>query len=149
SQIFNTRGIIMAPLIGRREFLRATAAMTATAMTSAPLLSADAKPKLKKAVKYHMVKLNGSHLEKLELVKKCGFLGVELDCPGTDSLDELVKASKETGIACHGVINSMHWKPTHCLSHPDPKVRAHGLETLIGALKDAQTVGADTALLVP
>src|SRR5262245_4577353 len=98
--------------IGRRDFLRATAAITATAMTGAPLYPADTKPKLKKAVKYDMVRLKGSHLEKLELVKKCGFLGVEIDSPGTDKLDELVKASKDTGIAVHGVIDSVHWKQT-------------------------------------
>src|SRR4051812_17642503 len=103
--------------IGRRDFLRATAAITATALTSAPVYPADAKPKLKKAVKYDMVRVkNATHLEKLELVKKCGFLGVEIDSPGTDKLDELVKASKQTGIAVHGVIDSVHWKQT--LSSP-------------------------------
>ena len=35
------------------------------------------------------------------------------------------------------------------LSHPDEKVRAKGLEALVGALKDAKAVGADTVLLVP
>src|SRR5689334_14168389 len=74
--------------IGRRDFLRTTAAVTAAAMTGAPLFAADTKPKLKKAVKYAMVGVKGTHLEKLELVKKCGFLGVEIDSPGTEKLDE-------------------------------------------------------------
>src|SRR5206468_1624420 len=107
------------------------------------------KPRLKKAVKYSMVRLNGSHQQKLELVKKCGFLGVEIDSPGTPNLDELAAASKATGIAVHGVIDSVHWNKTHVLSHPDPKVRTRGLEALLGAIKDAKTVGADTVLLVP
>lgn len=133
--------------IGRRDFLRTTAAVTAAAVTGTTLYANEQKPKLKKAVKYGMVGIKGTHQEKLELVKKCGFLGVEIDSPGTGNLDELVKASKDTGIAVHGVIDSVHWRDT--LSHPDEKVRAKGLEALLGALKDAKTVGADTVLLVP
>lgn len=137
--------------IGRRDFLRMTAAVSAAAMTgfSLPAIAADKKPKLKKAVKYAMVQLKGTHLEKLELVKKCGFLGVEIDSPGTSDLEDLAKASKETGIAVHGAIDSVHWNKTHCLSHPDEAVRAKGLEALKVALHDAKTVGATTVLLVP
>src|SRR5437773_11596011 len=94
-----------------------------------------------------MVQIKGSHHDKLVLVKTCGFLGVEIDSPGTSRLDELVAASKATGIAVHGVIDSVHWKDT--LSHPDEQVRARGLAALTGALQDAKTVGADTVLLVP
>ena len=54
---------------------------------------------------------------------------------------------RETGVAIHGVIDSVHWRDT--LSHPDEKVRAKGLEALGPRLKDAKTVGADTVLLVP
>jgi hexulose-6-phosphate isomerase len=132
--------------IGRRDFLKTTAAVTAAVMAGG-LDAAQKKPALKKAVKYGMIQLKGSHQERLELAKRCGFLGVEIDSPGTANLDELVAASKATGIAVHGVIDSVHWRDT--LSHPDEKVRAKGLEALIGALKDAKTVGADTVLLVP
>lgn len=133
--------------IGRRDFLKVTAAVTAGVMAGG-LSAADTKPKLKKAVKYGMVQLKGgSHLERMELAKKCGFLGVEIDSPGTPNLDELVKAGKQTGVVIHGVIDSVHWKDT--LSSPDEKVRAKGLEALKTALQDAKTVGADTVLLVP
>lgn len=135
--------------LGRRDFLATTAAIAATALTGAPVF-ADEKPKakLKKAVKYGMVHVKGGdHLARLELAKKCGFLGVEIDSPGTGDLDALVKASKETGVVIHGVIDSVHWRDT--LSHPDEKVRAKGLAALEGAIKDAKTVGADTVLLVP
>jgi hexulose-6-phosphate isomerase len=136
--------------IGRRDFLRVTAAVTAAVVGGSRVYSFDdRKPKLKKAVKYAMVQIKGSHRDKLELVKTCGFLGAEIDSPGTKDLDDLLAASKSTGIAIHGVIDSVHWNKTHALSHPDPKVRARGLEALVGALKDAKTVGADTVLLVP
>jgi hexulose-6-phosphate isomerase len=149
--------------LGRRDFLHTTAAVTGAAVTGSYLFAEDRsgarvargagdtpakkKPKLKKAVKYGMIQLKGTHQERLELAKKCGFAGVEIDSPGTDKLDELAKASKETGVAVHGVIDSVHWRDT--LSSPDEKVRAKGLEALMGALQDAKTVGATTVLLVP
>ena len=128
--------------IGRRDFLRTAATISACAMTGvAPSFADDKKPRLKKAVKYGMVQLKGgSHHDRLALARKCGFLGVEIDSPGTAHLDELVKASRELDVAIHGVIDSVHWKDT--LSSPDEKVRAKGLEALIGALADAKTVGA-------
>ena len=135
--------------LGRREFLKVSTAVTAAVVSGRELTARDDKkrPMLKKAVKYGMVKLKGSHQEKLELVKNCGFLGVEIDSPGTDHLDELAKASEKTGIAVHGVIDSVHWRLT--LSSPDEAVRAKGLDALMGALKDAMTVDAETVLLVP
>jgi hexulose-6-phosphate isomerase len=137
---------MMRPL-GRREFLKVSAAVTATCTPGRLVADEPKKPVLKKAVKYDMVKAEGSHLSRFELVKKCGFLGVEINSPSKLPLDELVKASKETGIAIHGVIDSVHWSDT--LSHPDEAVRARGLKSLEGALQDAKTVGADTVLLVP
>jgi hexulose-6-phosphate isomerase len=134
--------------LGRRDFLHTTAAITASAVTGSYLFAEDKKkPKLRKAVKYGMIQLKGTHAGRLELARKCGFLGVEIDSPGTDKLDELAKASKETGVAVHGVIDSVHWRDT--LSSPDAQVRAKGLEALKGALQDAKTVGATTVLLVP
>jgi hexulose-6-phosphate isomerase len=134
--------------VGRREFLRVSAAVSAAAVAGpAALADEPKKPKLKKAVKLSMVRITGGHRDKLELVKRCGFQGVEIDSPGTPDLDDLVKASRETGIAVHGVIDSVHWRDT--LSHPDEAVRAKGLAALKVALQDCKTVGGDTVLLVP
>ena len=137
--------------LGRRDFLRfaaATAAAVLAARAGWAAPAAGKKPRLKKAVKYAMVRTKGSHRDKFELLKKLGFQGVEIDSPdGPRDLDELVKAQDATGIAVHGVIDSRHWKDT--LSHPDPAVRAKGLAALETALDDAKTVGADTVLLVP
>src|SRR5580692_11782306 len=127
--------------LGRRDFLHTTAAVTAAAMTGSSLFAEEKKkPKLNKAVKYGMIQLKGTHLERLELAKKCGFAGVEIDSPGTDKIDELAKASKDSGVAVHGVIDSAHWRETHRLSSPDESARAKGLEALKGALQDAKTV---------
>lgn len=141
----------MAQPIGRRDFLCRGAGITASFVALWNPSSALAQPrkvKLKKAIKYSMIRWpNATHREKLDLAKKCGFQGVEIDSPGTPQLDELVRASKETGIVIHGVIDSVHWHQP--LSDPDEKVRAKGLEALLTAIRDAQVVGAETVLLVP
>jgi hexulose-6-phosphate isomerase len=130
----------------RRSFLAASAAAS-IALSAASSAEAAKKPKLKKAVKYGMIRPGKTPTEKFNIIKKLGFLGVEIDSPSGLDLTAIVKATKETGILVHGVIDSVHWRDT--LSHPDEKVRAKGLAALRGALKDAKTVGADTCLLVP
>lgn len=137
---------------GRREFLKVCAAVSASVLggeaAAQPAAQPAARPRLRKAVKYGMVQIpNGTHKQRLDLAKRCGFAGVEIDSPGTPNLDDLVAASKETGVAIHGVVDSVHWRDT--LSHPDEAVRARGLAALTGAIEDARRVGADTVLLVP
>lgn len=129
----------------RRQFFAASAAIAA-----APLFAAEDKPKtskLKKAVKYGMIGVKGSPTDKFNAIKKLGFLGVEIDSPSGLKLDEVVAATKETGIVVHGVIDSVHWQDT--LSSPREEIRAKGLKALLGGIADAKTVGADTVLLVP
>jgi hexulose-6-phosphate isomerase len=130
----------------RRDFFRAAAG---AALAAGAAVAADAPklPRLKKAVKYGMVRVKGTPTEKFALLQKLGFQGVEIDSPSTLNLDDLVAARDATGVVIHGVIDSVHWgKP---LSHPNEAVRAEGLAALRTALKDARKVGADTALLVP
>jgi len=133
--------------IGRREFLRVCAAVSAALTPTAVVAQEPKRPRLRKAVKYGMIQHRGSHKDRLDLARRCGFAGVEIDSPGTQNLDDLVAASKETGVVIHGVIDSVHWRDT--LSHPDEAVRARGLMALTGALEDARKVGATTVLLVP
>jgi hexulose-6-phosphate isomerase len=133
--------------IDRRRFLKSTLATTAVLTAGGAVAAEEKKPKLKKALKYGMIKIKGSIQDKFELIKSLGFLGVEMDSPSDIDKDEAVKARDKTGIVIHGVIDSRHWKDT--LSDPDEKVRAKGLEALETAVKDAKVYGADTALLVP
>jgi hexulose-6-phosphate isomerase len=133
--------------VTRRQFLSASAAAGA-AIAGGSIRAADTrKPKLKKAVKYGMIGIKGSIQEKFELIKRLGFLGVEIDSPSNVNKEEAVKARDATGIAIHGVIDSVHWKDT--LSHPKEEVRARGLEALKTALNDAKTYGAENVLIVP
>jgi L-ribulose-5-phosphate 3-epimerase len=137
----------MIPRINRRRFLHSTLATTAALAAGAAPVADKKKPKLKKAVKFDMIKIDAPIEKKLELIKSLGFLGVEMNSPSNINKDEAVKARDRTGIAIHGIIDSVHWKDT--LSHPDEKVRAKGLAALKGALDDALVYGADTVLLVP
>lgn len=132
--------------MNRREFITTSAAATAI-LTSPLAFAADAKPKLKKAVKYGMIKDGKTVKEKFELIKKLGFQGCEIDSPSGLNLKEANEAQEATGIKIHGVIDSVHWRDT--LSHSDEKVREKGLKALEGAIQDAATVKADTVLLVP
>jgi L-ribulose-5-phosphate 3-epimerase len=135
----------------RREFLETTlagAAVAAGAIAPAPLVAAEKKRHLRKAVKYGMIKVPGASIEdKFKLIKSLGFEGVEVDSPGNLDRDEAARAQQSTGIKIHGVIDSVHWRTR--LSDPDPKVRAAGVEALRTAIDDAKFLGADTVLLVP
>jgi hexulose-6-phosphate isomerase len=135
----------------RREFLAAAlAAGWAGQMLRMPRLwAADHdEPKLKKAVKFGMIKVPGASIEeKFNLIKSLGFAGVELDSPSDVDREEAASAQAKTGIKIHGVIDSVHWQQR--LSDPDAAVRARGVAALRTAIDDAKFYGADTVLLVP
>ncbi len=138
----------MSVQLDRRTFLHSSLGGLALLAGNQSLAAQPAaKPKLKKAVKYDMIRIKGSAQDKFELIKSLGFLGVEVNSPSNLNRQELVQARDKTGIAIHGVIDSIHWKVR--LSDPDPDVRAKGLAGLRTALEDAKLYGADTVLLVP
>ena len=134
--------------IDRRDFLQASLT-GAVLLAGETAFSAQEKKgrQLKKAVKFDMIRINGSIQKKFELIKGLGFRGVEMNSPSDIDKKEAVKARDKTGIVIHGVIDSIHWNVR--LSDPDAKVRARGLAGLRTALNDAKTYGATTVLLVP
>ena len=130
--------------LSRRSFvMSASAAALAAAL---PVSAAPARP-YKLAVGYGMIGIKGTVLEKFQLLKDVGFDGVEINAPGAVNRDEALAACDKTGIAVHGVVDSVHWGTR--LSDPDPAVREKGLKGLLAALEDAKFLGADTVLLVP
>jgi L-ribulose-5-phosphate 3-epimerase len=140
----------------RREFLDAAgraAVVAPLAMGGVEFLAgtsrADdkARPKLRKAVKYGMIRIKGSIEDKFALIKSLGFEGVEFDSPSSIDRDEAVRARDKTGIVIHGVIDSVHWRVR--LSDPSAAVRAKAVEALGTALEDAKYYGATTVLIVP
>ncbi len=139
----------MNQLHNRRDFLKSTLAASAAAALPMQFALADEvkKPKLRIAVKYGMIKHEGSIEDKFNLIKKLGLQGVEVDSPSGLNKAEAKAAAEKTGIVIHGVIDSVHWRDT--LSSSDTEVRAKGLAALNGAIEDAAFFGCDTVLLVP
>ncbi|MEM7316930.1 MAG: sugar phosphate isomerase/epimerase family protein, partial [Planctomycetota bacterium] len=105
------------------------------------------KPTIYKSVKWGMIGIKGSVLDKFKLQKDLGYDGMELDSPTNVDLDEAISASKATGMPIHGVVDSIHWQQR--LSSPDPKIRQIGREALDQALKDTYKLGGSSVLLVP
>ena len=137
----------MITVLSRRDLLKATVATSVLPTLTAQAQQTPKKPKLRIAVKYGMIKVGASVEEKLNVVKKLGLEGVEVDSPSGLDKAEVKAASEKTGMMIHGVIDSVHWRDT--LSHPDEAVRAKGLAALLGAIEDAAFYGSDTVLLVP
>lgn len=131
--------------MNRRNFVQ-SAACASLALT-VPAMAQAKKPGLKIAVKYGMIRAGATPLEKLQLAKKLGIQGVEVDSPSGLDKEAAKKAAQETGVTIHGVIDSVHWRDT--LSSPDAATRDKGVKALIGALEDAKFFGSDTVLLVP
>ncbi len=135
-------------MTNRRQFMGAGVGVAAAAMSPGFAFGAPAKaPKLKKAVKFGMIKQGATVEEKFALIKSLGFAGVEMDSPSSLDRQEVVKARDKTEVVIHGVVDSIHWKQR--LSDPDPEVRAKGLDGLKTAIEDARFYGATTVLLVP
>jgi L-ribulose-5-phosphate 3-epimerase len=145
--------------VHRRDFLHAAgAALAATSLATASLSRATAAEpaakasgkqptRMKKAVKYGMIQVDGPVLAKFKLLKDLGFDGVELDAPSSLDADEVLRARDETELPIHGVVDSAHWNDT--LTDADPAVRASGVRALERALRDSKLYGGSTVLLVP
>ncbi len=117
----------------RRHFL------AASALACGPLLSPASVPagpdppaqplKLKKAVKFHMIRERLSVLDKFKLLKDVGFQGTEIHVRSKVDVSEAVKAVEKTGVRVHGFLNS---------SLPDLKY----------AIDQAKALGATSVLVV-
>lgn len=113
-----------------------------------PAAGQPSRPMAKISLKWSMIEEDGlSILEKFQLVRDLGFDGVELDAPNDLPRDEVLDARDRTGVAIPGVVNSMHWKTP--LTDPDPATRQACVDSMITALRDGKSYGADTVLLVP
>lgn len=158
--------------LNRRDFLAISTSVIGAAGAAAPVLAAPVlaapfpyqpaatDPKgapptpattpnrtLKKAVMYGMIAEGKTVLERFQLLKDCGFHGVEMDSPSKIALNEVVDAMEKTGIKVHGLVDSVHWQ--FHLNSPEPEVRKKGVEALQTALRDGKALGSSSILLVP
>lgn len=132
----------------RRQAMAATAGAAAAACLGESLgWGAEEEPRIKKAVKIGMVRIEGGLLEKFQLLKRLGYDGVELDSPARYGEGEALAARDESGLPIHGVVDSVHWNQR--LSDPDPEVRAQGVAALKTAIVDSHAYGGTSVLLVP
>jgi hexulose-6-phosphate isomerase len=137
----------MPDSIDRRDFLKSSCALAAAALAvpAASALAAESSDRrLKKAVKLSMVQGSASLVEKFKMLKELGFDGIDID--QRVEHDDVRRAREESRLVVHGVVDYDHWKLP--LSHPDPKVRAQGLEVLKTSLRDSKVYGGTTVLLV-
>jgi hexulose-6-phosphate isomerase len=82
------------------------------------------------------------------MIKEAGFEQVELPTtPDKEKAQEMLDASKQTGIRIHSVMNSDHWRLP--LSSTDPAVVSGSVKGMETSLRNAKLWGADAVLLVP
>jgi len=125
----------------RRTFMSGVAA--------APLAAnAAGRLPIKKAVEFNMLPATIPVLERFQLARDAGF--EEIECPTTpaaDKAEEILAASKKTGLAIHSVMNMEHWRSP--LSSPDPAVVERSMDGMRTSLQNAKLWEASTVLLVP
>ncbi len=120
--------------LARRHFLKSTTSAAVCGLVG-PVSSGFASSgplagKIKIAVKYQMIREDGmSVVEKFRMLKEAGFDGTELSVKDEVDVDEIITATRETGLLVHGVVNS---------SNPD----------IVSAVQLAGRVGADSVLIV-
>src|ERR1039458_8859727 len=129
----------MTPLT-RRGFL--------TSVAAAPLAAAAASTRLpiRKAVEFSMLPASLSVAPRFQLTPECG----PFQCPPTpdqSQAEEMLAASKASGLRIHSVMNSEHWRSP--LSSGDPAVVEKSMEGMRTSLRNAKLWGSDTVLLVP
>ncbi len=91
--------------MNRRTFLKPSAGAVAAAAMAAPGAPAgEFTGKIKKAVKFNMIRVDATPLEKLRMLKELGFDGVEPKFDEQVEPEELLAASRETGVEIHGVV---------------------------------------------
>ena len=147
--------------LDRRTFLRSAAALavgggllnraafafgqpSGDASTSG---SPSAKGRIYKSVKWGMIEVDGSVLDKFQLQKELGYDGMELVSPSDLKADEVRRASEQTGMPVHGLVDMKHWEIR--LSSPDSAVRDQGVAILEQCLRDCKAFGGSSVLLVP
>ncbi len=138
----------MESIVTRRRFLASAAAAAAALAMRRPHAMAAAESGLKKALVISMLPKNLTTLERFRLARKVGFEGVEAQTAEDPALvDEILAASKETGLTVHSVMNMSHWK--FPLSSADPAAVEKSIQGMETSLRNAKHWGAGAVLLVP
>ena len=123
----------------RRDFV-ATAAL--------PALAAATRLPIRKAVLFEMLPKPLSVADRFKLAVDTGFQATECPTmPDERMAEEVKKASEDSKLPIHSVMNMAHWK--YPLSSADPAVVAESVKGMETSLRNAHFWGAETVLLVP
>lgn len=124
--------------VTRRAFVYAAAS---AAVSGRPL-------PIRRAVEFNMLPKSLGIGERFRVARDAGF--EEIECPTTpdpSQAEEMLSASRSTGLRIHSVMNQEHWRSP--LSSADPVVVERSIEGMRTSLRNAKLWGADTVLLVP
>ena len=135
----------------RRDVLKTAAAapLAACAHTfAAAPATAAAGSAVKRAVLVSMLPTTLGWKERFALAKEVGFDGVEMQTM-TDraEADAVARASEETGLMIHSVMNMAHWE--NPISSADPDVVKRSVDGMKTSLTNAALWKAGVVLLVP
>jgi L-ribulose-5-phosphate 3-epimerase len=134
----------MHPLTRRAFFFTAAAAGAAAAGAAA----AGERLPIRRAVEFNMLPKSLGVLERFQVAREAGF--EEIECPTTpdpSAAEEMLAASRQSGLRIHSVMNQEHWRSP--LSSADPAVVEKSMEGMRTSLHNARLWGSDTVLLVP
>jgi len=118
------------------------------ALAVAPFARSTNRLPIKKAVEFEMLPHTISVAERFRLARDCGF--EQIECPTTPDqaqAEEMLAASRKSGVRIHSVMNQEHWRSP--LSSADPAVVEKSMDGMRTSLHNAKLWGADTVLLVP
>jgi L-ribulose-5-phosphate 3-epimerase len=138
-------------MVTRRKFIENMAAVSAVSALS-PRWGASADPvptaATHKAVLVSMLPKELPYLDRFRMAVDAGFAGIEMQTMADAAQAEDVrKASAQSGLRVHSVMNMDHWK--FPLSSADPEVVNTSVAGMETSLRNAKLWGADTVLLVP
>jgi L-ribulose-5-phosphate 3-epimerase len=140
----------------RRDVLKSAAAAPLAAWARSPELkfgptssAASAGPStVRRAVLVSMLPKELGWKDRFALAKEVGFDGIEMQTMSDRAEAEAVaRASEETGLSIHSVMNMAHWE--NPLSSADPDVVRRSVEGMKTSLTNAALWKAGVVLLVP
>ena len=133
----------MKHLMNRRDLL------AVSALAAVPSLSFGAtRLPIKKGVLLSMLSPKSSFKDRFQLAKDTGFDAIEAGTAKTvEEAAEIRKASQQTGVRIHSVMNMSHWQ--YPLSSADRSVVDKSVQGMTTSMEQASMWGAETVLLVP
>jgi L-ribulose-5-phosphate 3-epimerase len=137
--------------LSRRSLLKTAATVPVAAWTGAlrsPSRLKNVADGPRKAVLVSMLPKELSWNDRFALAREIGFEGVEMHTmPDQAMAEEVAKASADTGLIVHSVMNSDHWR--YPLSSADTEVVKKSVAGMKTSLQNASLWKAGAVLLVP